>query len=82
MAVARALLRQGTVDPRARPAYSKCKDAKSHKCVATVIRACARFHFASRFASSSFETLNIRRTALSIFSASVLPGTAVLVLVS
>jgi hypothetical protein len=38
-------------------------------------RACARFHFASRFSTSSFDTLNIRRTALSNFSASVLPGT-------
>ena len=34
-----------------------------------------RFHFASSFSTSSFETLNILRMALSIRSASVLPGT-------
>jgi hypothetical protein len=37
--------------------------------------ACDRFQFSSRFRNSSFETLNIVRTALSIRSASVLPGT-------
>src|SRR5258708_2244767 len=35
-----------------------------------------RFHLASSFNSSFFETVNILRTALSNFSASVFPGTS------
>jgi hypothetical protein len=35
----------------------------------------ARLHFASAFSTSSFETVNILRTALSNRSNSVLPGT-------
>ena len=40
-----------------------------------LFRVRSRFHFASRFSSSSFDTLNILRRALSNLSASVLPGT-------
>jgi len=42
---------------------------------ACFFRARDRFHFASAFRTSSFETVNILRTALSKRSASVLPGT-------
>ena len=43
--------------------------------LARFFRACARFILASRRSTSSFVTLNILRTALSMRSASVLPGT-------
>jgi hypothetical protein len=42
---------------------------------ARFFRARARLHFASAFSTSSFETVNILRTALSNRSNSVLPGT-------
>jgi hypothetical protein len=40
-----------------------------------LFRVRSRFHFASRFSRSFFDTLNILRRALSNLSASVLPGT-------
>ncbi len=49
-------------------AYAPCVFAR-------FFRACARFHFVSRFIRSSFNMLNILRTALSGLSGSVLPGT-------
>jgi hypothetical protein len=46
-----------------------------YACFFRFFRACDRFHLASRFTSSSFETLNILLTALLNRSASVSPGT-------
>ena len=64
----------------------KSGNPKSRRCIsdsqgfvyfARFFLACPRFRFTSRFSKSSFETLNMMRTALSMRSASVLPGISV-----